>query len=1040
MNGLIRWFTNNDVAANLLMLLIILAGLYSYPKIPMEILPRFDTDTIGISLSYQGATPTEMEQNVIIRIEQEIQDLEGIKHIRSAAMEGVGDIEVEVVPGYDERQMMEDIKSRIDNIETFPEEMIRPTIAINRRNIDVISVVVAGELSERELRQIAEKVATDLRSKSEISQVELVGARNYEISIEISEQSLKRYGLSFKEIGDAIKRSSVDIPAGQIRTKGGDILLSTPGLAHSKKDFAKIVILTDEHGTRLTLGEIAEINDGFVEERVVSRYQGKSALMIDVTRVNSENAIHIANVVKQYVLEVQEKFPPTVGITYWRDRSKSIKNRISLLLKSAIQGGILVFLLLTLFLRLKIAFWVCVGIPVSFFGVIALMPTIGVSINLVSTFAFIMVLGIIVDDAIVTGESIATHQKASSNPLEATISGVKEVAMPVTFGVMTTVVAFLPLLTIEGNRGKIFAPVALIIVPALLFSLLETKLILPAHLKKIKPVSPDIESNWLNRIQNSCSFHLNQFINESYKPFLTKILSQRYLTVSIFLGLAMILLSLVASGRMGFTFFPRVESEVATATVVFPVGTPFEINETYTQKIAKAAYQLQEKYSNKDSGNKVIKAVYSVAGHPSWEGTPRPHVGKVRFEVLPPELRKPYVSVSQLTKEWRNLIGIIPGVEELSFRSEIGHRDPIDIQIQSDNMQQLSKLAVEIKQRLLNFKGIDDIYDNSDAGKQEIQLAIKPQAELLGLTLQDLASQVRQAFYGLEVQRIQRNKEDIKVMLRYPLEKRTSLNNLESMLIRTDTGIEVPFTDVAKVEHGRSSATIQRVDGSRSLNIKADINKEKGNAGQIKKEIENFMQELLVKYPEVQYSQEGEAREQQESFRSLTLGGIFIAVCIYALLAIPFKSYFQPLVVMFVIPFGLIGAILGHLIMNINLSMSSLLGMLALSGVVINDSLVLIDRFNQLRRTGKGVVDAIIQAGCNRFRAILLTSLTTFAGLMPLIFEKGTQAQFLIPMAVSLGYGILFATLITLVLVPAISVILEDMRSGYQWAKNRVLQ
>jgi multidrug efflux pump subunit AcrB len=1040
MSGLIRWFTINDVAANLLMLLIILAGLYSYPKIPMEILPRFDTDSIGIRVTYEGATPTEMEENVVIRIEQEIQDIEGIKHIRSAAMEGVGDVEIEVLPGYDEREMMEDIKSRIDNIETFPEEMVRPTVSINQRNIDVISVVVAGELSERELRQIAEKVAVDLRSKPEISQVELVGARNYEISIEISEQSLKRYGLTFKQIGDAIKRSSVDIPAGQIRTKGGDILLSTPGLAHSKEDFAKIVILTDEHGTRLTLGEIAEIKDGFAEGQVISRYQGKSALMLDITRVSNENAIHIAETVKQYVLEAQEQFPPTVSISYWRDRSKSIKGRIGLLFNNAIQGGILVFLLLTLFLRLKIAFWVCIGIPVSFFGVIALMPTLGVSINLVSTFAFIVVLGIIVDDAIVTGESIATHQNASSNPLEATISGVKEVAMPVTFGVMTTVVAFLPLLAIEGNRGKIFAPIALVVVPALLFSLLETKLILPAHLKHIKPVTPDNENNWLNRIQNGCSFYLSKFINETYKPFLAKIISQRYLTVSMFLGLAMILLSLVASGRMGFTFFPRVESEVATAAVVFPVGTPFEITERHTRKIAEAAYKLQEKYSSKDAENKVIKAVYSVAGHPSWQGIPRPHVGKVRFEVMPPELREPYISVGQLTKEWRDLIGIIPGVEELNFRSEIGHRNPIDIQIQSDNLQQLSQLAVEIKQRLSNFGGIDDIYDNSDAGKQEIRLAIKPQAELLGLTLQDLATQVRQAFYGLEVQRIQRNKEDVKVMLRYPLEKRTSLSNLESMLIRTSTGIEVPFTDVAEIEHGRSNTTIQRVNSHRSLNIKADINKEKGNAGLIEKEIEIFMRELLVKYPDVQYSQEGEAREQQESFRSLLLGGIFIAVCIYALLAIPFKSYFQPLVVMFVIPFGLIGAILGHLIMNVNLSISSLLGMLALSGVVINDSLVLIDRFNQLRQTGRGVVDAIIQAGCNRFRAILLTSLTTFAGLLPLIFEKGTQAQFLIPMAVSLGYGILFATLITLVLVPAISVILEDMRMGSRWVKNRILQ
>ncbi len=1037
MTSLIRWFTYNDVAANLLMLLIILAGIYSYPKIPMEILPRFDTDTVNIRASYEGATPVEMEQNVVIRIEQAISDLVGIKQILATALEGTCNIEVEIAQGYNEREIMEDIQNRIDAIETFPEEMRRPIISLNQRNIDVISVVVSGEFGQRELRNIAEKVADDLRSKPGISQVELVGALAYEISIEISEQNLNRYDLTFKEIAEAIRRSSVDIPAGQIRTQGGDIMLSSRGLKYTQEQFANIVIRTSGQGIRLTLGEIAEIKDGFVEGQVVSRYQGKPALMVDVTRVSDENAIEIAKTVKQYIIEAQERLPPSVNISYWRDRSKIIKGRIDLLLSSAFQGGILVFILLTLFLRLKIAFWVCVGIPVSFFGVIALMPLMDVTINVTSMFAFIMVLGIIVDDAIVTAENIATHLAITDNPVEATIQGVKEVAVPVTFGVMTTVVAFLPMLNIEGSRGKIFASIALVVIPALLFSLLETKLILPAHLKHIRPLSDSAKKSWLSRIQSYCSHFLNQFIQGIYQPFLETVIKQRYLTLAAFVALTIILLSLVASGRLAFTFFPRVESEVATATLKFPVGTPFTLTEKYTRQIAEAAYQLQKKHTNEETGTSVIKAVYSIAGYPSRAGNAQPHLGKIRFEVVPPEKRQPYISVTQLTREWRKMIGIIPGVEELSFRSEIGHRlNPIDIQVQSSNLQQLKAITEEIKQQLATYQDINDIYDNAESGKQEIQLSIKPQAELLGLSLQDLAAQVRQAFYGLEVQRIQRNKEDVKVMLRYPAEQRKSLNSLESMLIRTQNGTEVPFSDVAEIKYGRGPTAILHVDGRRSINIRADINKEKGNANRIKQEISKFMQELLVKYPEVHYSQEGEAKEQRESFHSLILGSIFIFVCVYALLAIPFQSYIQPLVVLLAIPFGLMGALLGHLLMNMHLSINSLLGMLALSGVVVNDSLVLIDRFNTLRGNGIQAKTAIIKAGCDRFRAILLTSLTTFVGLMPLIFEKDTQAQFLIPMVVSLGYGILFATLVSLILVPAASIILEDMRFGFRKIKK----
>lgn len=1031
MNGMIRWFTYNDVAANLLMALIILAGCFALPNIPMEILPQYEYDVVNIRIANPGATPEEMEREVVVRVEEAIHDLQGIKEIVSTAVEDTSTVDVEIARGYDTREVMDNLKTRIDSINNFPEQIERPDIKVVQRNFDVISVVVSADMSEIDLRRIGEKVRDDIAAIDGISQVELKGVRPYEISIEVSEQQLKRYGLTFEEIARAINRSSLNVSAGTIKSRAGDILLSSHGQAYNQADFENIVIRSGAQGLRLTLGDIAEVTNGFMEGNLASVYQGKPAVMIDITRVGSENAIAIADNVKQYLLEARERFPANIGISYWRDRSKIIKSRISTLLTSALQGGILVFILLTVFLRLSVALWVCIGIPVSFLGVLALMPSLGVTINTQTTFAFIMVLGIVVDDAIVTGENIYRHLLLKvEDTVEATIAGVKEVAAPVTFGVLTTVAAFVPMLSIEGRRGQMFAYIALVVIPALLFSLVETKLILPAHLKHCKPVSRSPENNWLERLQNKCTDLLQYFIDIYYRPFMHKAVSQCYLTAALFIAGCLIILSLVAGGRIGFTFFPRIETEVARATLTMPVGTPYELTDRYTRQIADAAQTLQQRYINPANGKSIIKAVYSVTGQSDRGGNPQPQEGRIMFEVEPPETRVPNISVTRLVKEWREQIGVVPGAEDLNYKAEIGHGgSPIDIQLQSNDLTQLKAFAEQIKLRLHNFAEVFDVNDNFQGGKQELSLNIKSQAKFLGLTLADLASQVRQAFYGLEVQRIQRNREELKVMLRYPLSERHSLNNLETMYIRTPAGVEVPFTDVAELVPVRGSSVIRRIDRRRTFNITADVNKAKGNINDIKYEINRFLQDLAPVYPDVRYSFAGEAKEQDESFSSLMFGTLFMLVVVYALLAIPFASYLQPFVVMMVIPFGLVGAILGHLIMGMNLSINSILGMLALSGVVVNDSLVLIDRFNQLLKRGKTVVEAIIEAGASRFRAILLTSLTTFAGLMPLIFEQDTQAQFLIPMAVSLGFGILFTTLVTLVLVPALCVILENLRN-----------
>lgn len=1030
MKSMIAWFADNDVAANLLMFLILALGLYSLNvRIPLEVFPAFELEMVSIQVPFPGATPAEVEEGITIKIEEAINSLPGIKTIRSSAGENLGSVTVEVENGYDPKDLMNDIKARVDSINTFPADAERPVVYVPEMRRDVITLVVSGDLSERELRLAAEHARDDLLALPEITQVDLDGVRNYEISIEVSDQTLRQYGLTLGEVAGAVRSGSLDLAAGRVRTAGGEVLLRTQGQARAGIEFEDIAVRTDGQ-SRLTIADLGKVRDGFSEDPLESRFNGRPAVFIDIYRVGSQNAIDVADAVKRYADRAEDTLPAGVHVDYWRDQSKVVKARINTLVRNALQGSVLVLLLLTLFLRGSVAFWVLMGMPVAFMGGIALMPLMGVTLNLLSLFAFILVLGIVVDDAIVTGENIFTRLQKGENPRDAAIKGTQEIAVPVTFGVLTTVVAFIPLLMVEGVRGKLFAQIPMIVIPVLLFSLIESKLILPAHLKHVRVRNlKDSEHALPVRIQRRVSRWLDAVTRGAYEPALRWVLQNRSLAMSGFIAVAILLFSLAISGHLRFIFFPRVQSEVAQASLVMPPGTPFEVTEAAAKRIAGVAESMREDYIDPVLNESIIRDMTVNIGSQRGGGA-QSHVARVSFEILAPEERTMDITSSELVREWRQRIGQIPGAKELNFRAEIGHTGlPIDVQLSGPSFDDLRAVSLRVRELLNTYPGVFDITDSFDSGKEEIKLQLKPEAELLGLTLEDMARQVRQAFFGFEVQRIQRGRDEVRVYVRYPENERRNLQTLENMRIRTPTGAEVPFSEVAQATYGRGFAEIRRVDLARTINITADVNKETANLEAIKADLSTQIALIQKTYPRVGYSLEGEAREQRDSFRSLGIGLLFTLFAIFALLAIPFRSYLQPLIVMSVIPFGVAGAMLGHLIMGMDLTIMSIMGMLALSGVVVNDSLVLVDYINQRRAENMPLRQAVYDAGLARLRPVLLTSLTTFAGLMPLILEKSTQAQFLIPMAVSLGFGILFATVITLLMIPINYLMLEDLRS-----------
>ncbi|WP_413401299.1 efflux RND transporter permease subunit [Pseudoalteromonas sp. KJ71-7] len=1027
---MIAWFTKNHVAANLLLVTLLLSGLFSLSsKIPLEVFPSFETDMISVGVSLRGATPEDVEQGVTIRIEEAVQDLEGIKQIFSRSSEGSGSVTIEVESGYDPRELLADIKSRVDAINTFPGDAEKPIVALAERKREVIAVTVSSDYGEKETREYAEKVRDQILRLPNVTQVELSGVRDYELAIEVSQDTLRQYSLSLAQISSAIANSSSDISAGNLKTEGGDVLISSKGQAYRKDEFASIVVKNQADGTIIRLGDIATIKDDFEETPVRTRFNGKQAAFIDVYRIGPQSAITVADDVKNYIEEQQATLPQGFKLSYWDDDSELVKSRIATLTSNALQGGILVLALLTLFLRPAIAFWVFIGIPVSFMGAFIAMPIFGVTLNIMSLFGFILVLGIVVDDAIVTGENVYTHLKTAKSGEQAAILGTQEVATPVTFGVLTTVAAFLPLAFIEGARGALFAQIPVVVIPVLLFSLIESKFVLPAHLKYIKLRHQKGEPSKLEAIQQRFADGFESAILKYYQPILNTALRHKLTTVSLFVGVFFIILTMITSGWTKFIFFPRIPSETVRVNLTLPTGTPFEVTNKYVIDMSEKAQQLQDKYRDPNTGESVILNILATTGGRGGAS----NSGAVRFEITPAEQRESDIGSRELASEWRDLIGVIPGAESLTFRAEIGRSsDPIDVQLSGTSLTILQDVADNIKNRLATYPTVFDIADSMSDGKEELRIELTQQGLALGLNRVNVAGQVRNSFFGSQVQRIQRGRDDVRVMVRLPIDERRSVADLQNILISTPDGGSVPLSHVATLTAGQSPSTINRIDRYRTLNVTADIEKNNTNMTVLQADLAKYLDELMQQYPGVEYKLEGEAKEQRESFGSLAWALVFVFFIIYALLAIPFKSYMQPIIVMSVIPFGMIGAVVGHWIMGMDLTIMSLLGMLALIGVVVNDSLVLVDFINKKRSEGGDLIEAVKLAGASRFRPVMLTSLTTFIGLMPLLFEKATQAQFLIPMAVSLGFGIIFATFITLLLVPVNYMLMERFQGWFK--------
>ncbi|WP_413489355.1 efflux RND transporter permease subunit [Shewanella baltica] len=1018
--GILAWFARNSVAANLLMWALLVGGLFSTVLINKEVFPSFELNLLNISVAYPGAAPQEIEEGINIKIEEAIQDINGIKKVTSVASEGVGSITVEVEDGYEVQTVLDEAKLRLDAISTFPVNIEKPNIYQIKPENNVIWVSVYGDMTLHDMKELAKSVRDDLTQLPAVTRAKVTGVRDYEIAIEVSEDKLREYGLTFTQVALAVQNSSFDLPGGSIRAQDGDILLRTKGQAYTGDDFANIVVTTRPDGSRVMLPQVATIKDDFEERLEYTRFNGKPAAIIEVTSVDDQNALDIAAQVKQYVEDRRATLPANAQLDTWGDMTHYLKGRLNMMMSNMFYGALLVFIILAMFLDLKLAFWVMMGLPVCFLGTMLIMPLepFSMTINMLTLFAFILVLGIVVDDAIVIGESAYTEVERHGHSVDNVIRGAQKVAMPATFGVLTTIAAFIPMLMVSGPMGIIWKSIGMVVILCLAFSLVESKFILPAHLAHMKFKKPGAPRGFFGRLKANFNDRVQHFIHHSYRNFLERCIKQRYNVVAAFIGVLILSIALVASGKVRWVFFPDIPSDFIQVQLEMDEGSSEENTLKVVQSIEEALYKMNDKME-KDNGYQVVKHSFiNMSSRTS---------AFIFAELTKGEDRE--VDGVTIAAAWREQLPELLSVKKLSFNASTNDAGgDISFRLTSSDLDELSAASKELKQKLASYEGVYDIADNFSSGSHEIRLKIRPEAEALGLTLSDLARQVRYGFYGYEAQRILRNKEEIKVMVRYPLEQRRTVGYLENMLIRTPTGTSVPFSTVAQIEKGESYASITRVDGKRAITITANANKNIVEPSKVVQEIQNdYLPQLQSKYPKIQTALDGGSLDEQNAMVGLMQGFFFALFTIYALMAIPLKSYSQPLIIMSVIPFGIIGALFGHLIQGLAMSVLSLCGIVALAGVVVNDSLILVDFVNRAREQGQSVRQAAVDSGCYRFRAIILTSLTTFVGLVPIILERSLQAQIVIPMATSLAFGILFSTVVTLILVPLLYIILDDV-------------
>ena len=1093
---MIAWFATNRVAANLLMGFAVLAGLASLGQIPVKLYPDVDLPIITVTVPYLGAAPEEVESGICTRVEERIEGINGIKEVRSTAIEGRCNVVVELFYDADQAQALDEVDAQINAIDTFPQEAEKPIIQLVTPSSVVMEVAVTGPGDERALKELARRVRDDILRLDGVTHAEVSNARPYEISVEVSELSLSRNNLTFDDVASALRKRSLDLPGGTVKTRDGEVLLRTSGQAYWGREIENLPVTTRTDGTRVLVKDVARVVDGFEDTSQSLSFDGKPAALVQVSRVGEQDVRLITDRVKNFIGQSAFRYPEGVQVRVWQDESELVSGRLGALVDSGVQGLLLVLILLALFLRPHLALWVAAGIPIAFLGAIFLMNSLGFSIDSISLIGFILALGMLVDDAVVVGESAYVAHRRGAGQLAGAIQGTQQVMIPVTFGVLTTVAAFTPLMFAVGRTGQLFAVISATVICCLAFSLIECQMVLPAHLGhryRRMPlgefgmtvlaaviigafaVTPDLRSAIgvaiggislvyaahvtgvlsrlgarFARVQVVFESALENLVQGRFRQLAAAAYRKRVLTLAISLAAVVVSTSIVLSGHLPFTFFMPIQGDTVTARLRMPLGVSEETTRGIVEQLADSARDLKVQLADEQGAPVVLHVMEAMGGHPSaaqpGSAIPSPsgaHLGEVTMQLSPSEDRD--IRTEDVGRMWREIAGTAAPSSQLNFITERIERDPeIWIRFAGEHIDNLRDIANEFRAELLQYPGVFGIQDTLRTGKAELELSVTPAGEALGITLSDLGRQVRQAFYGEEAQRIQRGRDDVRLMVRYPEEQRRSLDSLYSLRIRTPEGGEVPFASVAEVRSGRGLAEIQRTNGSRTVDVSAEVDPRVTSAEAVMAELSaGFLSESLRRYDGVTYSIES-ARDQQETIA--TVGPIFLMAlfAIFALLALPLRSYSQPLIIMTVLPFAFVGAVWGHVLLKLSggivgLSMASAFGIVAASGVVVNSTLVLIHGVNRFRAAGDNMMDALLNSAVSRFRPILITTVTTFAGVTPLMLSNSVPAQPLIPMAASLSFGVLFSSVAALLFVPALWLVLLDISGGTRRVTDRVV-
>lgn len=1018
--GPIAFMARHRVAANILMIILLLGGLFFAYSIKKEVFPETDLDMVTVSVSYSGATPEETEQGIVLPIEEAIDGIEGIEEVSSSAGEGSGSVSIELDPDQDRMRIYQEIQQKVDAITTFPDEAERPQVSINQRKRHVLSLMLYGAQDAWALREYGERLRDRILSQPKINQVELEGVLDYEVRVEVDQEALERYGVTLKEISQAISSQSLELSGGTVKSEGGEILVRLDERRDYAQEFARLPIFSSAQGRSILLSEVATVTDGFDDSDYELTFNGKQSISVEVYRTGDSTPIEVSKATREAMEEFKAELPDGMEIVVRNDSSEIYEARLELLLKNGFIGLLLIVVLLGAFLEFRLAFWVAVGIPTSFLGAFLFLPWMDVSVNMVSMFAFIVALGIVVDDAIIAGENIYEFRSQGMGYLEAGIEGAKDIAVPLTFAIITNIVAFSPLAFVPGMMGKLFLVIPIVVGTVFVLSWIEALFILPHHLAYSEKTHSHPLSRFLYENQQKVAKSLDWFIEKVYQPVLRLCLRYRYITVASGIAVLLLVLAYAQSGRLGFEMMPRVESDRAVAYGILPVDATMKEATKVRDRIIKAGLEavgtvegdLMEGYRARISSNEV----------------------RVDFYLLGSEERA--ISTAEFNRRWREACGPIPGVDTLKFRSDIGGpgggQASISIELAHRDTAVLEKASALLADRIRAIQGTKDIEDGFTPGKPQYTLTVTPYGRSLGLSSSDIASQVRASLNGTEALRQLRGRNEVKVRLYLPENQRDGMLDLFDLPIRTTDGVSVPLRSVAHLESGHSYTTISRRDGRRTVSVEANAE----SAKELTKVTQTIDTEVLPEirqlFPGLSAEYQGRQADMKEGMTALIQTFVLVLVVIYITLALPFQSYTQPVIVMVAIPFGIVGAFLGHALMGYSLSVISVMGIVALSGVVINDTLVLVDYANRQRRKGTEAYVAIVSAGMRRFRPILLTTVTTFGGLAPMIFETSIQAKFLIPMALSLGYGIVFATFITLILIPALYLILEDVQKLFK--------